>query len=101
MVQLRLPFRVTIVTKYEILDAWNWLLKNMSPRPSQHCHLCIYDLKLWGDQSASHPLEPSPPIASLLGRLYLASELGDLEIDFQHNITNSTLTIAKKAKFAA
>jgi hypothetical protein len=91
MEQLPLPLHgdiaeITIVNGHELLDAWNWLVENMSPRPRQDDGLCIYDLKLWGGVSTRQPLEPSYCIMCALGHLYLASELGDLNaiLDMVH-----------------
>lgn len=79
MTQLELfSVEITVVSEREILDAWTWLMRSLSPRPVRDGGLCIYDLKLWGDGETRRPLEPSGEIASMLGCLYLVSELGDL-----------------------
>lgn len=74
-----LASEIVVSNGYEILDAWNWLLKNMSPRPSQVGGLCLYDLKLWRNEPKHKPLEPNMFVACKLGCLYLTSELGDMD----------------------
>jgi hypothetical protein len=84
MVQLPLPLfqdiinEVVVVKKREVRKAWVWLLRNMSPRPDQNSGLCVYDLKVWGGADAQQPLSPTHLIGTMLGHLYLTSELGDL-----------------------
>jgi hypothetical protein len=70
---------IVVINRYEILDAWNWLLKNMSSRPSHVSGLCLYDLKLWGNEPKDKPLEPNISVACKLGCLCLTSELGDMD----------------------
>lgn len=76
--QQSFPLAITIIYKNEILGAWHWFLQNMSPRPTTHSNLCIYDLKVWGTQT--QPLDPSSQIAEVLAKLYLFGELEDIEI---------------------
>lgn len=83
MEQLPLPLfqgtnGIIVVRKHEVREAWNWLLENISPRPDQHCDVCIYDLKVWGSTDVKQPLSPMDSVGAVLGRLYLTSELGDL-----------------------
>lgn len=78
VLQQSLPLPITIIDKNEILDAWQWFLQNMSPRPSIHCNLCIFDLKVWGSQT--QPLSPGSQITEVLAKLYLVGELEDVEI---------------------
>lgn len=76
--QLSFSLSITIVDKNEIFEAWQWFLQNISPRPSTHCTLCTYDLKVWGNQA--QPLNPCSQIANILAKLYLVSQLEDIEI---------------------
>ena len=83
MIQLPLfptPSSVVIIKRTEILEAWTWLLRSMSPRPNRYDGLCVYDLKLWSDESSKdQPLSPTTWVIKVLSRLYLTSELGVLD----------------------
>jgi hypothetical protein len=70
---------IVIVPRQKASDAWNWLCATISPRPSPANQRCLYDCKLWDNGGTQQPLHPATYVGELLGRLYLTSQLGDLE----------------------
>jgi len=67
----------TLLTVQEVEEAWQWLLTNISQRPDQPNHaVCTYDRKVFAGQ----PLNcQSKTAASNAGRLYLISQVGDVQ----------------------
>jgi hypothetical protein len=66
-----------VVTARQLADVWNWIVQEISARPTTPQVVCIYDLKLWGRGAVTGPLEPITPFINALAYLYLASQLGD------------------------
>jgi len=72
-----------IVCPQCVEDAWQWVLSCVTPRPLTPCATCVYDEKLWCSDGTPCSLRTTAEIASVMSRLYLTSQLVDLEAILQ------------------
>lgn len=86
---------IAIVKKHEILNAWNWLVRFMSPRPDNDCGTCVYDQKMWGEKSTLVPLQSDLTVLRNLAILYLTSQLMGIRtiLDIVHDCSTEDLMV--------
>lgn len=87
-----MPFLIppVLIYKEQMLQAWNWFLQEINPRPTESDTFCLFDQKCWGQMSNATPLRPVAPFTTQLAVLYLISQLGDFDTVFR--LTNENLS---------
>ncbi len=68
---------IVIVQRQDLLNAWQWLIQNMSCRPTASSTLCVFDKKLWKTGVTYEPFDKTAQATCYLACLYLTSEIGN------------------------
>lgn len=75
----RLLLPKVVICQDRMMQAWDWFLNEINPRPTKCDTFCIFDSKRWGKESAIGSLEPREPFTTELAVLYVVSQLGDID----------------------